>query len=102
MICPKCNKNDAHRSHRLGFKDRFYRLFELIPYRCRSCSARFYAYRAGEGSDKLRTPEERKIIELRRKIKWKNSRKQILAYAIAGILLLGILYEMLQQTVRSE
>ncbi|MEP6714589.1 MAG: hypothetical protein ABJC09_03390 [Terriglobia bacterium] len=74
----------------------------MIPYRCHACSARFYAYRAGEKSSTLRTREERKVIELRRKIKWKRSKGQILVYAVASVLLLGVLYTMLQQTIRSE
>ena len=85
MICPKCSESAAHRSHRNSFKDRFYRIFRLIPFRCHKCSARFYAYRAGAKSDKLRTREERKIIELRRKIRWRRSKGTLLAYAAAAL-----------------
>lgn len=77
-------------------------MFQMIPYRCHGCSMRFYAYRAGEKSSTLRTREERKIIELRRKIRWKRSKGLIVAYAVASVLLLSMLYAMLRQTIHSE
>ncbi|HVW84506.1 MAG TPA: hypothetical protein VHB50_07485 [Bryobacteraceae bacterium] len=102
MICPKCGENKAHRSHRAGVQDHVRRLFQMIPYRCRACQHRFYAYRAGEKSSKLRTTEERKIMELRRRLKWKQSRR-ILAIAGLGILaLIAILYAVIQQRVVTE
>ena len=99
MICPKCRETKAHRSHRHGLKDRVLRIFQMIPYRCHACSTRFYAYRAGEKSSTLRTREERKIMELRRRIRWKRSRGQILAYGVASVLLLGMLYAILRQSI---
>jgi hypothetical protein len=99
MICPKCNENRAHRSHRSGIKDRLYRLVEMIPYRCHNCSARFYAYRAGESSSKLRTREEQKIMQLRRRLKWKRSKRELAVYGIAAIIFLAFLYMELQQRV---
>jgi hypothetical protein len=99
MTCPKCGEQRAHRSHRSGIKDRFLRMFEMIPYRCKKCSVRFYAYRAGEKSSKLRTSEERKIMELRRRLRWKRSRRELAAYGFGALLLLAIIYTVLQQRV---
>ena len=83
-------------------KDRLMRVFEMIPYRCSKCSARFYAYRAGEKSSKLRTNEERKIMELRRRLRWKRSRRELIAYAFGALILIAIVYTMIQQRVQSE
>ena len=102
MICPKCGAERAHRSHRSGIKDRVMRLFEMIPYRCKSCSARFYAYRAGEQSSKMRSGEERRIMELRRRIKWKRSRRELVVYGLGALLLLAVIYTVLQQRVSSD
>jgi hypothetical protein len=73
--------------------------FEMIPYRCSKCSERFYAYRAGEKSSKLRTSEERKIMELRRRLRWKRSRRELVAYGFGALILLAIVYTVLQQRV---
>ncbi len=102
MICPKCGEQRAHRSHRKGFKDRIMHTFEMIPYRCSKCSSRFYAYRAGEKSSKLRTNEERKIMELRRRLRWKRSRRELVAYAFGALILIAVVYTIMQQRVVSE
>lgn len=102
MICPECKQDRAHRSHAAGFKDRIYKLFEMIPYRCHECRVRFYAYRAGEQSSKLRTREEQSIMQLRRRIRWRHTKRQLAAYSLAAFLLLGILYVMMQQKIVPE
>jgi hypothetical protein len=102
VICPKCGEASAHRSHRAGLKDRFVRIFQMIPYRCRKCAHRFYAYRAGETSSKLRTHEERKIMELRARLRWKRSKRELLAYGLGALVLIAIVYEAIQQRIMSE
>ena len=97
MMCAKCGRSRAHRSHRAGLKDRFWRLFEYLPYRCRDCGARFYAFRDGEKSDKLRTREEQKVIQLRRKLKWQRSKRELFAYGAGTVILVGVIYELIQQ-----
>ena len=99
MTCPKCKENRAHRSHRAGFKDRIFHLFHQIPYRCHACDTRFYAYRAGERSEKLRTREEMKIMQMRRRLRWRRSKRELAAYGIAALLLLFVIYYTLQQRV---
>jgi hypothetical protein len=99
MTCPKCGEAKAHRSHRSGFKDYVLRYFNQIPYRCRACSSRFYAYRSGEESPKMRSSEERKIMELRRKLRWKKTKKELLAYG-AGLIMIGaVIYMLIQQRI---
>jgi hypothetical protein len=97
MICANCKEPKAHRSHSQGFKDWLYKRFQLIPYRCKGCKARFYAYRAGEESSSLRTGEERKIMQLRRKLKWKRTKKELAVFAVGMILLFSMLFMALQQ-----
>lgn len=99
MICPKCKEDRAHRSHRSGIKDSILHFFNQIPYRCHSCNSRFYAYRAGESSSRLRTHEEMKIMQLRRRLRWKRSKRELAAYAIATAVLVCIIYFTLQQRV---
>ncbi len=102
MTCPRCGEAKAHRSHRVGFKDHLYKYFNQIPYRCRACSTRFYAYRAGETSPKMRSPEERKIMELRRKLRWKKSKRDLLAYGGGLIMIAVVIYFLIQQRVPSS
>jgi DNA-directed RNA polymerase subunit RPC12/RpoP len=97
MICAKCGRHRAHRSHRSGLKDWVQGLFQYTPYRCRDCGTRFYAWRDGEKSDKLRTREEQKVIQLRRKLKWKRSKRSLYAYGAGALVLAAALYEIIQQ-----
>jgi hypothetical protein len=76
-------------------------LIALKPYRCRDCHHRYYAFKSGVFSPKLRTPEERRIIKLRRKIRWKRTRGELILYAISSLIFLAILYFMVQQRVAS-
>lgn len=99
MICAKCKAPQAHRSHTGGIKDRIYKLFHMIPYRCQACRARFYAYRSGERSAGLRTGEERKVMALRRRIKWKRTKKELAIYAAGAVVLIVFLYLAMQQRV---
>jgi hypothetical protein len=101
MICPKCGKDRAHRSHR-SIKDWLVSWLYLKPYRCRNCTHRFYAYRDGAESSKLRTPEEQRIIKLRRSIRWRRSRAELILYGISSLIFIGILLYMIQQRVTGE
>ena len=67
------------------------------PYRCHACNRRFYAYRDGETSSRLRSAEERRIMALRRKIRWKKSKVELAAYAICSVLVAVVIYYLIQQ-----
>ncbi len=99
MTCPHCGEQTARRSHRSGVRDQMMRIFAMIPYRCRKCSMRFYAYRAGEKSARLRTPEERRIMELRRRLKWRRSKRELVVYALAALILVAFIYMAIQQHI---
>jgi hypothetical protein len=102
VTCPKCSEAAAHRSHRRGIKDYVLGQFSQIPYRCKKCGVRFYAYRAGEKSDKMRSPEERRIMKIRRAIKWKRSKREFAVYGIALMMIAVIVYWMTRQTIPSN
>ena len=76
--------------------------FAFKPYRCGQCHHRFYVYKEGVESDKLRTLEERRVIKLRRSIKWKRTRGELLLYAIGSLIFIAILYYLIQQRVPTE
>ena len=69
----------------------------LKPYRCHNCKHRFYAYKSGSKSTRLRSAEERRIMKLRRSIKWKRTRWELLLYGISSLIFLVILYYIVQQ-----
>jgi hypothetical protein len=73
--------------------------FSQIPYRCKKCHVRFYAYRAGEKSDKMRTPEERRIMKIRRAIKWKRSKRELTIYFVGIVTFAVAVYWMTRHTV---
>jgi hypothetical protein len=101
MICPKCQQNRAHRSHRT-LRDWAVSLFSLKPYRCRNCQHRFYAYKSGIESNRLRNEEERRIMKLRRSLKWKKTRSELILYGISSLIFLAILYYIIQQRIATE
>jgi hypothetical protein len=76
-------------------------LLALKPYRCRDCHHRFYAFGSGAIPSKLRTPEERRVQKLRRRILWKRTRGELILYAISSLIFLAILYYLVQQRVAS-
>ncbi len=45
MICPQCRSSDCYRSRRAGTIDTLSSLIGLKPWRCYTCSFRFYARR---------------------------------------------------------
>ncbi len=97
MICPKCGKSTAHRSHR-SFRDRIISWLGFKPYRCRDCNHRFYAYRSGESSEKMRTAEERRIMKLRRQIKWRRTKTELVLYGAGVLLMLLLIRYLIYQT----
>ena len=102
MICPKCNENKAHRSRRSGAKDWLVSLTLRIPYRCRACKARYYVFPYAGSSLRLRSPEERRVIKLRRGLRMQQLKRQLIGYGISSLILLLILYYLFQQRVPSE
>lgn len=101
MICPKCGNSRAHRSHRVWF-DWVITLLGFKPYRCKDCSHRFYAHRSGENSAVLRTSEERRILKLRRKIRWKKTKATIVLFGLSSLVFLWLLYYLIQQRIVTE
>lgn len=99
MNCPKCKSDKAHRSHKKGAVDFLNSLVQRIPYRCHDCKLRFYAFRAGETSPRLRSAEERRIMKIRRQMRWRKSKNEIAVYALGLVVMAGVVYLLLQQRV---
>lgn len=102
MICPKCRENKAHRSRRSGLRDRLAGLFLRTPHRCGSCKLRFYVNLRAEGALKLRTPEEKRVIKLRRELQARKIRRQLLGYGLSSLILVLVLYYLFQQRIYTE
>ncbi len=102
MICPKCRENKAHRSRRSGFKDWAAGVILRIPYRCRACGVRVYISRFGSDWTRLRTPEERRVVQLRRALKMRKIRRELIAYGIGSLIMLCVLYYLFQQHIPTE
>ena len=102
MICPKCNENRAHRSRRSGFQDWVASLAFRIPYRCRACKERSYINPHGAGGLRFRSAEERRVIKMRRGLKVKKLKRELIAYGIGSLILLAILYYVFQQRIPTE
>lgn len=74
-------------------------LVHQTPYRCHACKARFYVYRHGESDSRARSPEEQRIMKIRRQYKWKQSKRQLLAFALTGLVMLIVIYYIIQDRV---
>lgn len=74
----------------------------FMPYRCKDCQHRFFAWRGGESSPRLRTPEERRIMKLRRSIRWRRLRAEIILYGLSSLIFLALLYYILIQRISTE
>jgi hypothetical protein len=102
MICPKCKENKAHRSRRSGFKDLLASLALRIPYRCRACETRWYVFPYGQNLLSLRTPEERRVIKLRRTLRLQKMKRQLVGYGVSSLILIALLYYLFQQRMGGE
>lgn len=102
MICPKCKENKAHRSRRSGVKDWALALILRIPYRCRACGVRVYISKFGSGATGLRTSEERRVLQMRRALKLRRMKRELMAYGIGLVIMIGVLYYLFQQHIPTE
>ena len=95
MLCPKCNTDSAHRSHRVNLREHLASLKGVYPYRCRKCDHRFPCRR-----DTLPPPAagsshkgvEREISSTRRAMKLKRRRRNLVLYAGALAMFGVVLY----------
>jgi hypothetical protein len=94
MRCPKCKADSAHRSHRVGFRERLVSLVGYVPYRCRQCSLRFLGFRYSlpEPAAPPARGAEKEIAVTRGSLRWKRRRRELLLYGSAMALFVVILY----------
>jgi hypothetical protein len=93
MLCPKCKIDTAHRSHRVGLRERLTSIVGYVPYRCRECRHRFLGFRYS-----LREPAppacgaEKEIAATRGSLRRKQRRHELVLYASALAVFVVILY----------
>ena len=94
MLCTKCQTDTAHRSHRVGLRERLASLAGYYPYRCRKCGHRFRGLRRTE--EEPATPAakgaEREIAFTQGSRRRKAWRRVILLYGCALIVFGVLLY----------
>lgn len=99
MICPKCNEDRLHRSHRRGLWEHLLSWFMKYPYRCQNCGTRIIL-RPDEmesPNSSSRSSVEMEIKKTWAKAEWKRRRTQMAVYA-SGLLFFAIfLYFILQE-----
>lgn len=101
MNCPKCGNSTAHRTHRTWL-DYAVTWLGFLPYKCKDCQRRFLVWRNGELSPRLRTTEERRIMQLRRSIRWRRTRGELLLYGLGSLIFLAVLFYLLTQHISTE
>ena len=94
MLCPKCKTDSAHRSHRVGLKERLTGIVGYLPYRCRQCSHRFLSVRclSPESAAAPARGAEKEIAATRASLRWKQKRRDFLLYASAMAMFVVVLY----------
>ena len=94
MLCPKCKIDTAHRSHRVGLRERLTSIVGYVPYRCRQCSHRFLGFRYS--LPELVAPPtrgaEKEIAATRGSLRRKQRRHELVLYGSALALFVVILY----------
>jgi hypothetical protein len=94
MVCPKCNNDSAHRSHRVGLREQISSLVGYHPYRCRQCKHRFLSLRdsATAPASSGNQSTEREIRATQSGFRWKRKKRDIMLYGSALILFVVLLY----------
>lgn len=93
MVCPKCKKDNAHRSHRKGL-ERLAGLVGYYPYRCRGCGNRFLHFRYAPPAESSgpHSETEREIRATRVRVRWKRKKLTLVLYGISALIFLSFLY----------
>lgn len=93
MICRQCKTDHAHRSHREGWKDYAFSLFQYYPYRCKECGFRFFEPKPKPPETVERpTSTETEIRATRTAQEWKRKRREFLLYGSALLCFVVFLY----------
>ena len=93
MLCPRCQTDHFHRSHRRGLLEHLASLAARYPYRCRDCGYRALQsrYATGEAAA-TKIPKDREIKATRGAVEWKRRRREFLLYAWGFLLFVAFLY----------
>jgi len=93
VLCPRCQTDHFHRSHRRGLLEHLASLAARYPYRCRDCGYRALQsrYATGEAAA-TKIPKDREIKATRGAVEWKRRRREFLLYAWGFLLFVAFLY----------
>lgn len=91
MICRDCKNDSAQRSHRAGWKDYAFSVFQCYPYRCKVCAIRFFERRPKPPREQ-RTSTETEIRATRTAYQRKQKRREFLLYGSALLCFFVFLY----------
>ena len=89
--CPKCNSDQAHRSHRKGIQEYAASFAARKPYRCAKCGHRFLIVRPAAEKFQATGPEK-EIRGTRSAAQWKRKRRELVAFSLALLLFAVFLY----------
>ena len=94
MLCPKCKTDNAHRSHRVGLRERFGSIAGYHPYRCHDCQHRFVTrrYPSPELGATAGRSTAREVSSTRGALRWKRKRRDLVLFVGALIVFGMILY----------
>jgi predicted Zn-ribbon and HTH transcriptional regulator len=56
VLCPKCDSDRTHRSHRRSRFEQLVSRVAIYPYRCRACGHRFLKFRYAAPDEEASTP----------------------------------------------
>ena len=92
MLCPKCQTDHAHRSHRNGVFELAASWVAVYPYRCKDCGHRYLRFRYAEPAPGPSTDGEREIRATRSAVVWRRKRREFLLYGAGILCFLAFLY----------
>jgi DNA-directed RNA polymerase subunit RPC12/RpoP len=99
MLCPKCQTEHAHHSHRAGLGEHLASILGYRPYRCHKCSHRFLSFRYS-----LPEPDappvlgaEKEIAATRGSLRRRQKRREFLLYGSALTVFVVILYFLVRE-----
>ena len=92
VLCPKCNSDRTHRSHRRRRFEQLVSRAAIYPYRCRACGHRFLTFHHEAPDEAASTPTVGEILSTRRSVKWRSKRLEFFLYGAVLLLFLAFLY----------
>ena len=95
-VCSACRGTKIRRSHRSNLLESFLSLFQVYPYRCEDCGARFFRKRHRQHVPKERTKAPGSLLARGSKRRQQNrlsrTRREVILYALGMLAFVLFLY----------